>query len=206
MQLKSEDEPPSPPGHRVSVPLRAEPRPTDRELAALVVAGEEPAFRELYRRHTPRLLALVLRFLGGQEADAEDVVQEAWLRATERLEQFRWEAAFGSWIAAIALNLAREQIRRSTRRREVEWPEDEPAAVEPLDRLEPQDLEKAIAALPAGYRKVLVLHDVEGYRHDEIAELMGVSVGTSKSQLFHARRAVRHALAGTRTGKDMADV
>lgn len=178
---------------------------TDRELAVLVLAGDEPAFRQLYRRHTPRLLALVLRFLGGHEADAEDVVQEAWLRATERLGQFRWEAAFGSWLSAIALNLAREHIRRQGRRREVDWPEEEPPAAEPLQRLEPHDLERAIAALPQGYRAVLVLHDVEGYRHEEIAELMGVSVGTSKSQLFHARRAVRHAL-GAKARKDMADV
>lgn len=179
--------------------------PTDRELAVLVLTGDESAFRQLYRRHTPRLMALVLRFMGGRETDAEDVVQEAWLRATERLGQFRWEAAFSSWLSAIALNLAREHLRKSSRRREVEWPEDEPPAVEPLNRVDGADLEKAIAALPAGYRSVLVLHDVEGYRHEEIAELMGVSVGTSKSQLFHARRAVRHAL-GARTRKDMADV
>ncbi len=178
---------------------------TDRELAVLVLAGDEPAFRQLYRRHTPRLLALVLRFLGGVEADAEDVVQEAWLRATERLGQFRWEAAFSSWLAAIALNLAREHIRKRSRRNEVEWPEDDPPACEPLDRVDVPDLERAIARLPAGYRQVLVLHDVEGYRHEEIAQLLGVSAGTSKSQLFHARRAVRQAL-GAKTRKDMADV
>ncbi len=178
---------------------------TDRELAVQILTGDEAAFRQMYRRHTPRLFALVLRFLGGHEADAEDVVQEAWLRATERLGQFRWEAAFGSWLAAIALNLAREHIRRLGRRREVDWPEEEPPAVEPLDRLDARDLERAIGALPQGYRAVLVLHDVEGYRHEEIADLMGVSVGTSKSQLFHARRAVRQALGAT-ARKDMADV
>lgn len=181
-----------------------ETRQTDRELAALVLEGDEAAFRELYRKHTPRLLALMLRFLGGHEADAEDVVQEAWVRATERLGQFRWEAAFGSWLSAIALNLAREQLRKHGRRREVEWPEDEPPAVEPLSRLETADLERAIAGLPAGYRTVLVLHDVEGYRHEEIAGLLGVSVGTSKSQLFHARRAVRHTLGAT-PRKDSTD-
>ena len=177
---------------------------TDRELAVQVMTGDEVAFRQLYQRHTPRLMALVLRFVGGHEADAEDVVQEAWLRATERLGQFRWEAAFGSWLSAIALNLAREQLRRHSRRREVEWPEEEPPAAEPLERVDPRDLERAIASLPQGYRSVLVLHDVEGYRHEEIAEQLGVSVGTSKSQLFHARRAMRHALGAKR--KDMADV
>lgn len=198
------DETPSPFGRRVSALQRAEPRQSDRDLAALVLEGDEAAFRELYRKHTPRLLALVLRFLGGNEPDAEDVVQEAWVRATERLGQFRWEAAFGSWLSAIALNLARESIRKHGRRREVEWPEEEPAAVEPLSRLETADLERAIAGLPTGYRTVLVLHDVEGYRHEEIAGMLGVTVGTSKSQLFHARRAVRHSL-GARTGKDITD-
>ena len=192
----------------VSALLSAEARQSDKELAVLVLSGDEAAFRQLYRRHTPRLLALVLRFLGGggNEADAEDVVQEAWVRAAGRLDQFRWEAAFGSWLSSIALNLAREQQRRHGRRKEVEWPEgrDEPPAVEPLSRVDTADLERAIAGLPTGYRTVLVLHDVEGYRHEEIADLLGVSVGTSKSQLFHARRAVRTQL-GASMGKGLTD-
>lgn len=200
------DDSPSPSGRHVSALLRAETRQSDRELAELVLSGDEPAFRELYRRHTPRLLALVLRFLGGSEPDAEDVVQEAWVKATQGLERFRWEAAFGSWLSSIALNLAREQIRRSSRRQEVAWPDGElePKVAEPLSRVDAADLERAIAALPAGYRQVLVLHDVEGYRHEEIATLLDVSVGTSKSQLFHARRAMRAQL-GAKTGKDLTD-
>jgi len=106
----------------------------------------------------------------------------------------------------VTLNLAREQLRRHGRRKEVEWPEgrDEPPAVEPLSRVDTADLERAIAGLPTGYRTVLVLHDVEGYRHEEIADLLGVSVGTSKSQLFHARRAVRTQL-GASMGKGLTD-
>lgn len=175
---------------------RAETRPTDRELAALVISGDEAAFRQLYRRHTPRLLALVLRFLGGHEADAEDVVQEAWVRASQGLERFRWEAALGSWLASIALNLAREHLRRQGRRLEVSWPqgEAEPPPQEPLALLEPSDLERAIAALPAGYRAVLVLHDVEGLNHEEIADVLGCRVGTSKSQLHKARARMRELL------------
>ena len=192
----------------VSALQRAEARQSDKELAALVLSGDEAAFRQLYRRHTPRLMALVLRFLGGNEADAEDVVQEAWVRAAERLDQFRWEAAFASWLSSIALNRAREQLRRHGRRNEVEWPEgggpEEPPAVAPLPFVDTADLERAIAGLPTGYRTVLVLHDVEGYRHEEIADLLGVSVGTSKSQLFHARRAVRTQL-GASMGKGLTD-
>jgi RNA polymerase sigma-70 factor (ECF subfamily) len=168
----------------------------DRALADQVLAGDELAFRELYRRHSPRLFQLVLRFVGGVEADAEDIVQDTWLKATERLGGFRWEASFGTWLSAIGLNAARETLRKRGRRREVEWPlNDEPqAAAPPLGRLEAMDLERAIAKLPDGYRTVLVLHDVEGYRHEEIAEHLGVTAGTSKSQLFHARRAIRATL------------
>jgi RNA polymerase sigma-70 factor (ECF subfamily) len=170
---------------------------SDRELAEQVLAGDELAFRQLYRRHTPRLYLFVLRVLGGAEADAEDVVQETWLKASDALGRFRWEASFGSWLTSIGLNVAREAMRRRGRRNEEEWTDavDRPAP-EPLERVEVMDLERAIRALPDGYRTVLLLHDVEGYRHEEIAERLGVSVGTSKSQLFHARRAMRTALAG----------
>lgn len=175
---------------------------SDRSLAEQVLAGDELAFRQLYRRHTPRLYLFVLRFLGGVEADAEDVVQETWLKATDALGRFRWEASFGSWLTSIGLNVARESVRRRGRRNEEEWTEaaDRPAP-HPLERVEAMDLERAIRALPDGYRTVLLLHDVEGYRHEEIAERLGVSVGTSKSQLFHARRAMRAALAGKDQGR-----
>jgi RNA polymerase sigma-70 factor (ECF subfamily) len=180
---------------------------SDRALAEQVLAGDELAFRQLYRRHTPRLFLLVLRLVGGIEADAEDVVQETWLKAVERLDGFRWEAAFGSWLTAIGLNVARESLRRRGRRREVDLPveHDDVPAPAPLAALDPVDLERAIRTLPEGYRTVLVLHDVEGYRHEEIAERLGVTAGTSKSQLFHARRALRVALGGGER-KDRAHV
>jgi len=173
---------------------------SDRSLAEQVLGGDERAFRLLYRRHSPRLYLLVLRLLGGIEADAEDVVQETWLKATERLDAFRWEASFGSWLCAIGLNLARESLRRRGRR--VEEPFDDSAlpVPAPRERVETVDLERAIRSLPEGYRTVLILHDVEGYRHEEIAQRLGVTPGTSKSQLFHARRAMRAALEGY--GKD----
>ncbi len=180
-----------------AVTAEAELLDSDRSLAELVLAGDELAFRRLYRRHTPRLHLLVLRFLGGMEADTEDVVQETWLKATAALGRFRWEASFGSWLTSIGLNVAREAMRRRGRRNEEEWTEvaDHPSP-EPLARVEVMDLERAIRALPDGYRTVLLLHDVEGFRHEEIAERLGISAGTSKSQLFHARRAMRTALAG----------
>jgi RNA polymerase sigma-70 factor (ECF subfamily) len=173
---------------------------SDRSLAELVLGGDEPAFRQLYRRHTPRLYLLVLRLLGGAETDAEDVVQDTWLKVTERLGTFRWEASFGSWLCAIGLNVARESLRRRGRREEQWAAETDLAGPAPRDKVEPIDLERAIRGLPNGYRTVLILHDVEGYRHEEIAQQLGISAGTSKSQLFHARRAMRVALGGY--GKD----
>ena len=169
---------------------------SDRMLADQVLAGDELAFRRLYGRHTPRLYLLVLRLLGGSEADAQDVVQDTWLKAVESLGRFRWDASFGTWLSAIGLNVAREALRRQSRRTEESLNEEhDQAERQPLEHVDAMDLERAIRALPPGYRTVLVLHDVEGYRHEEIAERLGIAVGTSKAQLFHARRAMRAALA-----------
>jgi RNA polymerase sigma-70 factor, ECF subfamily len=157
--------------------------------------GDERAFRELYGRHTPRLYQLVLRLLGGREADAEDVVQETWLRAASSLDGFRWESAFSTWLTGIGLNQARDFLRRAGRRPTCEGdPEavlSRVAVVAAGSHVERVDLERAIALLPDGYRTVFVLHDMEGYGHAQIAALLEISEGTSKSQLFHARRALR---------------
>jgi RNA polymerase sigma-70 factor (ECF subfamily) len=174
--------------------MRTETAPAaDQALAeALLLNGDEQAFRELYRRHTPRLYQMVLRIVGGSEHDAEDVVQETWIRATGKLGTFRWEAAFGTWLTGIGLNVARGLLRRRGRWTDLE---DAPEPWRPPPREGDRiDLERAIALLPAGYRSVLVLHDVEGYRHDEIGEMLGIAAGTSKSQLFHARKALRQLL------------
>ena len=171
---------------------------TDREVVeAFLKTRSEEEFRELYRRHTPKLYRFVLRLLGGEPAQAEEVVHDAWIRAVQRLSGFRWESNLGTWLGGIALNRCRE-VRRSSdlsglqARRDLRRPE--PAASgSPDGRL---DLENAIAALPEGYRRVLVLHDLEGYSHAEIAGALGIEIGTSKSQLFEARRRMRRLLAG----------
>jgi RNA polymerase sigma-70 factor (ECF subfamily) len=169
---------------------------SDRELAeALRRDGAEDAFRELYRRHTPRVHGLLRRLLGFDTQLAEDATQETWIRAVEGLDRFRWEAAFPTWLHSIAAHVGRDVIRRRARGREDPWDErfDPPA---PERRIGEQiDLERAIALLPDGYRSVLVLHDVEGEPHESIATLLEISVGTSKSQLHRARRALRTLLA-----------
>ncbi len=167
--------------------------PTDRQLADEFLEGSEAAFRQLYRRHTPRLRGLVLRLGGRASAEADDVVQESWLRACAALDRFRWESALSSWLCGIALHVALETLRRDAR-----W-----AAGDTLDRVAAPapvlgdgiDIERALAALPPRQRAVLVLHDVEGYTHEEIGDLLGIVAGTSKSQLAHAREALRGVLA-----------
>jgi RNA polymerase sigma-70 factor (ECF subfamily) len=168
----------------------------DRVLAERVWRdSDEGAFRTLHRRHTPALYQFALRLLGGNEHEAEDVVQDTWIRAVEHLAEFRWEASLKTWLAGIALNLCRGLFRRKDRGWITLRVADEPTA-DPRSEIELWDLEDAIAGLPPGYRTVLVLHDVEGFTHEEIAGRLEISPNTSKSQLSRARRALRVALAG----------
>ena len=166
---------------------------TDEVLAGRIMGvGDESAFRELYRRHTPRLYQFVLRVMGGDELEAEDVVQDTWIRASRNLADFRWESQFGTWLTGIGLNLCRNRLRSSGRWTDLPEGAVGTAAADPREvRV---DLERAIAMLPPGFRTVLVLHDIEGFKHAEIAEKLGVTEGTSKSQLFSARRAMRRLL------------
>jgi RNA polymerase sigma-70 factor, ECF subfamily len=172
--------------------------PDDRRLAEGVASGDEDAFRRLYRRHTPALYRLALRLGGGDSIWAEELVQRAWVRAVAGLASFGWRSAFSTWLCGIAANCARESWREGDRRREVVWDEAGPApavgaagANGTEDRI---DLERAIARLPEGCRRVFVLHDVEGFTHLEIGRMMGIEGGTSKSQLSHARRQLRAML------------
>lgn len=167
---------------------------TDRQLAAaLVERGDERSFRELYRRHTPRLFQFVLRLLGGAEQDTEDVVQETWLRAVGALDRFRWDSSFSTWLTGISVNVCRNLWRRRDGR-DLDWDPARAVPVQEIGHPERIDLERAIAALPSGYRAVLILHDLEGLTHAEIGERLEISAGTSKSQLFAARRAMRTLL------------
>ena len=168
----------------------------DRELVAEFLATRsEPAFRRLYRRHASAVYALLLRLAAGDAARAEDCLQDAWLRAIAGLERFAWRSSLRTWIRGIAINCWREGWREDRRAplRLVEDTEPEVSpVVSPLDVIA---LERAVAELPEGYRAVLVLHDVEGFTHEEIAEALGIVPGTSKSQLARARAAVRRSLA-----------
>lgn len=170
---------------------------SDRELvAAMLESGDEAAFRELYCRYTPRLFRLVINVLDGQDPEAEDVVQDTWLRAAAALNTFRWGSSLSTWLSAIAINRARE-VLRSRKRWSGSVPETELIAAMPVSLSERIDLQRAVSLLPAGYRSIYELFDVQGYSHEEIAARLGIAPGTSKSQLFHARRALRAFLEPT---------
>ena len=173
--------------------------PEDRVLAAAVAAsGDEGAFRALYRRHTPALYRLALRLGGGDEPWAEELVQRAWIRAVEGLGEFGWRSTLSTWLGGIAVNCGRELWREGRLGADLNTAEAADArGTHAAPRLGPPshedriDLERAIEQLPGGYRRVFVLHDVEGYTHEEIGELLDIEAGTSKSQLSHARRRLR---------------
>ena len=169
----------------------------DRELVAVFLATRsEEAFRRLYRRHASAVYALLLRLTAGDAAKAEDSLQDAWIRAIAGLERFAWRSSLRTWLRGIAINCWREGLRDARRAplRLVDDEDGEPLGptASPLDVIA---LERAVADLPDGYRAVLVLHDVEGLTHEEIADALGIVAGTSKSQLARARAAVRRSLA-----------
>lgn len=160
--------------------------------------GDPDAFRLLYEEHVGRIYALCLR-LSGSAAQAEELVQDTFVRAWEKLPGFRGESAFGTWLFRIAVNVAlgerRARGRREGRVTTTADPEALPSTARNADPGRRMDLEAAIAALPAGARTVFLLYDVEGYQHAEIARMTGIAEGTSKTQLFRARRLLREALS-----------
>ncbi len=169
--------------------------PDQRLVRRFLRSGSERAFRQLYRRHTPILYPLALRLVGGVEADAHDALQETWIRACNALAKFEWKSSLRTWLTGILINCVRESNRGRGRLKEDESPDDDsaPAQYPSAARL---DLEQVIERLPTGYRQVLTLHDIEGYTHEEIGLLLEINAGTSKSQLYQARKALRAALQG----------
>jgi RNA polymerase sigma-70 factor, ECF subfamily len=172
------------------------------DLVRRAQGGDEAAFQELYRTHAGRVYALCLRLTGDSTA-AEELVQDAFVRAWERLRTFRGASAFGTWLHRLTVNVVLMERRGSRRReRRVAPASDDAAFVQAAaptgggvgGSAERLDLERAIAALPEGAREVFVLFDIEGYSHEEISRLCGIAAGTSKAQLFRARRLLREML------------
>ncbi len=171
---------------------------TESQLIVRAGEGDPLAARTLYERYAPRVYAVVRRIAGDDEV-AADCAQEAWIRAFRALPAFRGDARFSTWIHRIAVNAALQSLRKmkGRSRMEEELPEVVPVAPTTRDVLLQDRLEEALDRVPEGMRRVLVLHDVEGYTHEEIGELLGINPGTSKSQLFKARAKMRELLSPT---------
>jgi len=176
-------------------------RTADLELAARCQVGDTGAFEELYRQHSTRLYSLALRMTGSPD-EAEDLLQDVFLHAHRKLRSFRGESSLGTWLYRLAMNQCLDYLRgRQAKMGRVTDSLDaeeaaEPAAPAPavplaVNRL---DLERAIAKLPEGCRAVFLLHDVEGFDHGEVASILGISEGTSKSQVHKARVKLRAML------------
>lgn len=173
---------------------RAAPAETDHADVQRAIAGDAAAFERLYRRHVGRVHALCRRMLAPEEAD--DVTQDVFIRAWEKLALFRGDAAFGTWLYRLAVNviIGRRQSHNTYRDRFGGDPDVIPLAAR---RERPDlrvDFDAAVRTLPAGAREVFLLHDVEGYTHEEIGEMLNVTAGTSKSQLHRARMSLRQYL------------
>ena len=166
-------------------------QPSDAELVLAIRRDRsDAAFSILYDRHTPRAFQTAWRILGGNAHEAEDAMQDAWIRAVATLDRWQNGEAFGAWLRGITAHVAIDLLRRE-RRLTFETDLGLPATEQP-DQI---DIESAIAELAPGYRAVLVMHDVEGFTHEEIGERLGITAGTSKGQLFKARRVIRARLS-----------
>lgn len=171
------------------------PHAADARDAALAAAGDTRAFERLYRANVGRIHALVRRMLGADEAT--EVTQDVFVRAWQKLGTFRGEAAFGTWLHRVAVNLVLTRRAELGLRRD-RFIQDDTVLANLPDRPGGRELgldfESAIDRLPEGARAIFVLHDIEGYRHGEIAGLMAISPGTSKAQLHRARMLLRRHL------------
>jgi RNA polymerase sigma-70 factor, ECF subfamily len=169
----------------------------ERDLIGRVLAGDPVAERALYDAHVDRVFRLVYRMAGDLDR-AQDYTQETFIRAFSRLADFRGEAALSTWLGSIAISVTLNGLRKVRRMNEREVALDDVVAASRTQEAEPDlkaRLRHAIDRLPDGYRAVFVMHDVEGYTHEEIAASLGVHPGTSKAQLFRARARLREALA-----------
>jgi RNA polymerase sigma-70 factor, ECF subfamily len=186
----------------------------EAEAIRLACEGDSQAFEDLYRLHCGRVYRLCLR-ITGNSAEAEDFTQEAFLQLFRKIHTFRGESSFSTWFHRLTVNVVLVGLRK---RRHPElsldakpetgsWPLHEPSAPDLrlaglIDRV---NLTKAIDQLPNGYKAMFILHDVEGYKHHEIAEILGCSIGNSKSQLFAARLHLRKLLRHTPRPESAAD-
>ena len=179
---------------------------TDGDVVRLAQEGDAVAFEQIYRSHSRRVYALCLRMIGNP-ADAEEFTQDAFMQLFRKIHTFRGESAFSTWLHRLTVNIVLMNLRKKTLavdsldenaepgeqtgKRRPEFGDSDLRLNGSIDRVH---LERAVDQLPPGYKAVFVLHDVQGYEHNEIAEIMGCSIGNSKSQLHKARMRLRELL------------
>lgn len=182
-------------------PTAADPA-DDHALVRAAVGGDMAAYERIYRRHSPRMYAVLWRLCGGHAARAEDALQEAFLQAWKALPGFRFDSSLGTWLHRLGVNAALMDLRAGATEQACDagqagW--DSLATLASVDRCAGTtlDLERALETLPPRARAVLVLHDIEGWKHHEIAEQLQMAVGSSKAQLHRARGLLRARLGET---------
>ena len=189
---------------------------SESEIIAGCIRGDQSAFEALYNLHKKRVYSLCLRMVGNT-AEAEDLAQEAFMQLFRKIATFRGESAFSTWLHRLTVNVVLMHLRRKgidevsmdqeTEEESPDTPKREYGAEDlnltgAVDRV---TLEKSIADLPLGYRTIFVLHDVEGYEHNEIADMIGCSIGNSKSQLHKARMKLRGILHRKKSSEQKID-
>ena len=182
-------------GSRTGLPVMSRPSDAEADLVRRARHGDADAFEAIYRGNVGRVYAVALRMVA-DPALAEELTQEAFVRAWRKLGSFRGGSAFGTWLHRLAVNVTLDALRARRRLRERfdDEPPARPPAAAPEDPGSGVDLQRGIAMLPPRARLVFVLHDVEGYKHREIAQLLELSVGASKAHLHRARRRLREVL------------
>ena len=184
----------------------------EKQTIHRAIQGDESAMRALWSRHAPHVDAVVRRLVGNDLDLAADIAQEVWIQIFKALPQYRGDSQFGTWAHRIAVNRTLNALRKTRRLAKIETTVEEDSAIvepDPERSLMMQTIETAARKLSPGARAVFMLHDVEGYTHEEIAERLGITSGGSKSQLFKARAKLRTLLAhlvDTPMRKDMSHV
>jgi len=183
----------------VALAAEASTVPDERFLIARAQQGDRDAARGLYDAHSRRVHRLVFRLCGGDEEMARDFTQDTFIRVFDKLSSFRGESAFATWVHRIAVTVTLNGLRKEKRLKrgadDLDVANDLPAPSINVDPDLRAKLRAAIEALPPGSRASVILHDIEGYTHAEIGEMLGIAEGTSKARLFDARSRLRKALA-----------
>ncbi|MBL6445078.1 sigma-70 family RNA polymerase sigma factor [Fulvivirga sp. 29W222] len=174
---------------------------SEKELADQFLKDRsEEAFRVLYRMKTPGLFRLALQLCRQDQYLAEEAIQEMWIIGVRKLNDFQWRSNLQTWLTGILINVVKGQQRKNIRQQDnlEESLQGQDNVVLP-EVFTSYDLREAISRLPDGYQQIIILHDIEGYTHKEIGEMLNINDGTSKSQLFNARKAVRTYLSEKHT-------